>query len=265
MIKNPDLQDALTYSLFIHILFLVSAIFFSRSAVVKKTIPYTVSLIDASTLRASSPASGGVKAVVQPSKTAVSEPVKKKETAPPVNIPKEEIKAKETKALPQEKPKPPETAKREQALISERIAAIQAKKRVENIVALRKIIEVSKQSVPVGNPAERQSQTSAGGTAQTPGQGHGQDAQDKGEKGDEYLAKVIQAITEQWAHPATVKNDLETVVSIKIAVDGKVIIGKVEKGSGDALFDRSVLRAINKASPLPKPPQEMEIGVRFKP
>jgi len=40
---------------------------------------------------------------------------------------------------------------------------------------------------------------------------------------------------------------------------------RIEKPSGNVLFDRSALRAIAKASPVTPPPYEMEIGVRFYP
>jgi TonB family protein len=53
------------------------------------------------------------------------------------------------------------------------------------------------------------------------------------------------------------------VISIKIDSQGKVVSQEIEKSSGNILFDRSAEKAISKASPLPPPPVEMEIGVRF--
>ena len=59
--------------------------------------------------------------------------------------------------------------------------------------------------------------------------------------------------------------NLEAVISVTIMSNGTVKINSVEKSSGNVLFDRSVLRAINKASPVSPPPHEMEIGLRFTP
>jgi TonB family protein len=58
---------------------------------------------------------------------------------------------------------------------------------------------------------------------------------------------------------------LQTLVSIRIEKDGSITIQKIEKGSGNQPFDRSVLRAITMANPLPQPVKEMEIGIRFRP
>ena len=54
-------------------------------------------------------------------------------------------------------------------------------------------------------------------------------------------------------------------MSVKILRDGTAIVQKVERSSGNALFDRSARRAVERASPLSPPPYEMEIGVRFYP
>jgi len=66
-------------------------------------------------------------------------------------------------------------------------------------------------------------------------------------------------------YPDIGKKDIEAIVSVRILKDGTAIPQKMEKSSGNALFDRSAWRAVAKASPLPPPPQEMEIGVRFYP
>ena len=65
--------------------------------------------------------------------------------------------------------------------------------------------------------------------------------------------------------PTYWEEGLEAIISVKILKDGTVIVQRVEKSSGNTLFDRSAIRALAKASPLPPPPYEMEIGVRFYP
>ena len=94
------------------------------------------------------------------------------------------------------------------------------------------------------------------------------------EKGDgdskkrsvDYSSKIMDGIQPYWALPPGMeKKGLEAVVSIKILKDGTVIVQGIEKRSGNRLFDRSALQALAKASPLPRPPYEMEIGVKFHP
>jgi colicin import membrane protein len=82
---------------------------------------------------------------------------------------------------------------------------------------------------------------------------------------DAYYAKVAQDIWQNFAFPKTENKNLEAIISIKILRDGSLHVNRIEKSSGNSLFDRSALRAIAKASPVTPPPYEMEIGVRFYP
>ena len=68
-----------------------------------------------------------------------------------------------------------------------------------------------------------------------------------------------------WVFPDTGKKDLEAIISIRILKDGTIISQRIEKSSGNPLFDRSAIKALAKASPLSPPPYEMDIGVRFYP
>ncbi|MEJ5348624.1 MAG: TonB family protein [Desulfosoma sp.] len=87
-----------------------------------------------------------------------------------------------------------------------------------------------------------------------------------------YYTEVWAAIKRQWVLPKSLINEkgLEAVVVIVVRRDGKIEKMQFEKRSGNQLFDDSVLRAIQKADPLPKfpdiysPPRD-EIGVRFRP
>jgi colicin import membrane protein len=80
---------------------------------------------------------------------------------------------------------------------------------------------------------------------------------------DSYYALITRKIWSEWIYPYLDTEGLEVIISIKIDRDGKVLSHIVEKTSGNMLFDSSAVKAISKASPLPPPHVEMEIGVRF--
>lgn len=80
---------------------------------------------------------------------------------------------------------------------------------------------------------------------------------------DAYYGLITRKIWSEWIYPEYDSSGLEVVISIKIDSEGKVVSQEIEKSSGNVLFDRSAEKAISKASPLPPPPVEMEIGVRF--
>lgn len=136
--------------------------------------------------------------------------------------------------------------KRERA--NERIAVIAAKKQVERIIRVRSIITLK----AVGKEHKDHSETISRDTG-------------KGTALDDYYAKIRREIWQQWIFPSIDQKDLEAIISMKIMKDGSVIIQKIEKSSGNPIFDRSAIRALTKAGPLSPPPHEMEIGVRFSP
>jgi colicin import membrane protein len=231
--KPASLYHALGVSVALHVLTVITALFIaSRSIVQKAPLPYIVSLVsDAPTF----------------SGAASSAPVKEAPARP-----KEAERVPVRKESPQTVPKPKENAakKEDDSRVRDVIESIQAKKRLEKIVALRKTIDVG------------------GSTAQTPKNQPAATAEQRGTGGGkvtDYYTLVVQRIRQRWVFPETIDRNLEAVVAIRVAHDGRVTIERMEKGSGNSLFDRSVLRAINLASPLPPPPQEMEIGVRFTP
>jgi len=90
----------------------------------------------------------------------------------------------------------------------------------------------------------------------TPGRGVMEDL-------DSYYALITSKIWSQWVYPDLESKGLEVIISIKIDRNGRIVSQEIEKSSGNELFDRSAIKALSKASPLPPPPVEMEIGVRF--
>jgi TonB family protein len=132
-------------------------------------------------------------------------------------------------------------------LIEEKISAIEAKKRVERIVRLRSVISLK------GDANNKN-------ISETPSINTG-----KGSISDDYYTKIRNQIWQQWVYPDTGKKDLEAIISIRIMKDGTISMQKIEKSSGNPLFDKSAIKALTKANPLSPPPYEMEVGVRFYP
>jgi len=87
----------------------------------------------------------------------------------------------------------------------------------------------------------------------------------KGRPVDDYYRKLPGRYGSNGSILIQDERTIEAIVSVRILKDGTALVQKVEKSSGNALFDRSALKALAKASPLAPPPYEMEIGVRFYP
>ncbi len=132
----------------------------------------------------------------------------------------------------------PKAQTKDNKWVENKIATLAAKKRIEKIVNLRSVISLK------GKP----------GTSEAKGTGTG-----------DYYSKITQEIWSQWAYPDTGQKNLEAIISIRVFMDGTVVVQRIEKSSGNAFFDKSAMKAIAKASPLSPPPHEMEIGVRFFP
>ena len=80
---------------------------------------------------------------------------------------------------------------------------------------------------------------------------------------ESYSALVFERIQREWIYPDFDIADLEAIISFKITKEGKVMSQKFKKSSGNTIFDRSAMKAVLKASPLPPPPVEQEVEVRF--
>ncbi len=144
--------------------------------------------------------------------------------------------------LTKSKKKSPSPSKEEEKILEERIAALKAKKR---------IIEKAKISI---------SKVNAGNVPLSGIENNKED-----EVSQNYLLLISGIIREKWNLPETVPKNLEAIVTIRILPNGQTIIEGFEKKSGNTLFDSSVIRAINYATPLPRPHKEILIGLRFKP
>lgn len=85
---------------------------------------------------------------------------------------------------------------------------------------------------------------------------------------DLYLVQLRERVWSFWTIPdGLLREDLKAVIRAKIDKDGRLLMVKVEEGSGDPSFDRSALQALLKAEPLPPPPggRPLEVGLVFRP
>jgi colicin import membrane protein len=81
---------------------------------------------------------------------------------------------------------------------------------------------------------------------------------------NDYAALIRERIWSEWIYPNLDSQDLEVIIAFVINKDGKVISPRLVKTSGNTLYDRSAMKAIQKASPLPAPVVEEEFEVRFR-
>ena len=239
--KAPGLYSAFTGSIFLHVLLIAASIIAVRHSNFKRVpASYIVSLVSAppaSSISSSKEADNGSQKT-----DAVAKPEKMrqvKQTMHPLTAKKQKN----------------NTKKEDDRLVNDRIAALQAKKQIEKSAALRKILEVESTKQAEGRSLPSRAGHSVAHKANASGPNGGGD----------YDSRVTEKIRQQWLFPESIDRDLEAIVSIRVARDGSITIQKVEKSSGSPLFDRTVLRAIAKAGPLPQPPKEMEIVVRFRP
>ncbi len=89
---------------------------------------------------------------------------------------------------------------------------------------------------------------------------------------NQYYQAVWGKIKSAWILPkyGDSRKTLEAIVIIRINKNGRILKIDFEKKSGDANLDRSVIRAIKKADPLPPLPvafreNVLELGIRFIP
>ncbi len=132
--------------------------------------------------------------------------------------------------------------------LEDRIAALAAKKKAERSVKKSETITVGRRTAPSITRPVQGTDVGSG----VPGSGTYEDL-------------IAQRIGQEIEFPETGETQLVTVILVKIRKDGEVTIQGIEKRSGNERFDRVALRAIEKASPVPPPPAEMEIGLRLHP
>jgi colicin import membrane protein len=86
----------------------------------------------------------------------------------------------------------------------------------------------------------------------------------------EYTSFIWSKVKKNWALPSALmpKEKVETIIDVRIARSGTMEYIGFEKRSGNAYFDDSALKAVNKSAPFPPLPEwitgsTIEIGIRF--
>lgn len=225
--KGPSLQITAIVSLVIHITFFFTALMLMNRSNHFIIMPsaYIVSLVGTE---------GAETSVPEKEAGTLSE----EGSAPQMSLPSDTSK----------KLKPSDNTKQ---YAENRIAAMEATKKAKNILRLRNVISIK-------------------GSVGSEGNATGISApEDNGEEGGMLINYEKKIAGEIWQHytvmPEIKGKNLETIISVTVMQDGTIRINKVEKSSGNIIFDRSVLRAVSKASPVSRPPYEVEIGLRFTP
>ncbi len=111
-----------------------------------------------------------------------------------------------------------------------------------------------------------------------PGQGEGAAARGVGGTGGgivkglefvRYYNLMRSRIKERWTWVGK-RSDLEVTVRFAIQENGEIAGLRIIKASGDASYDDSVIRAVQRSSPLPRPPEKyqkdfMDVELTFRP
>ncbi len=72
-----------------------------------------------------------------------------------------------------------------------------------------------------------------------------------------YQIEVENKIKQNWSYPVAMggRSDLEAIVVVKVKKDGTILDKQFKKRSSNAVFDQSVLKAIERSDPLPPFPE----------
>ena len=85
--------------------------------------------------------------------------------------------------------------------------------------------------------------------------------------GDEYATLIYNAIRKNWSPPSGLIDDVQLKqmtadVRVQIADDGTIENARVQKGSGNLLFDDSCIQAVKATSKVPPPPAAVRAKFR---
>lgn len=162
----------------------------------------------------------------------------KKEEAQRIEERRKQVEAEKLKQQAEAKRKEEERKKVEAEAAERKRAEAEARKKREDDARQRKVAEESLRQQLADEERSRAEAALAARAAS---------------EADKYRALIRQKVSRNWARPAGASSGLTCVVRVRLAAGGDVLQAAVVKGSGNAVFDRSVEVAVYKASPLPIP------------
>lgn len=240
--REPTLKETTALSILLHAVVLFIAFFvIKRSSYISLPSPYVVKLVSPAEFK---------QTITKPNKIT-RHPRTKVATIKEIKRKRQKILIKTKKAV---KPKV-KTQPSSDISYKEAIAALKAKKRIEEKVRRkRELLSIKKQYLTKGEENQKSSSENSSS------------GENKDTLFSSYSSLITERVWSEWVYPEfKSREELLTIIDIKILKNGEIKILKIEKSSGNTLFDRSAIRAIRKASPLPPPPFEIEVGLKFSP
>ena len=79
----------------------------------------------------------------------------------------------------------------------------------------------------------------------------------------EYIPFIKQKVGRNWNQPVNLQRGITAKVAVRLTANGEVVSAQLTRSSGDSVFDRSVVNAVYKASPLPIP-RERGVNEKFR-
>lgn len=216
---------------------------------------------------------GGSKGVGLPQSKPVVEPKKVPEKPEPAPKEKKQLAAKH-------KPVPMKTEKEAVSLSKQKAPPAKASPSKEELSHLEARLRDMKKKTEYLDVSQRKSSPGPEKWGGGGGSGSGGGLPGSGEGGSklldpasqQYMLGVWEKIKNAWGLPGMSKysKNLETVVTIRIRKDGRIVDINIEKRSGNRVYDESILRVLRSVDPLPPIPSSLntdslEIGFRFLP
>jgi TonB family protein len=143
--------------------------------------------------------------------------------------------------------------------------------RIRDMRKRTEYLDVSQSRTTGAGPVGMGSSATGPSGAGLPGSGEGT-GRPLDSASQQYMLGVWEKIKNAWGVPgmSSYKKNLETVVTIKIRKDGRIVDINIEKRSGNRVYDESIIRVLRAVDPLPPIPgslntDSLEIGFRFLP
>ncbi|KPJ76801.1 MAG: hypothetical protein AMJ54_10345 [Deltaproteobacteria bacterium SG8_13] len=257
-------------SALLHVVLLVGLVFIPDLAPARRMIPSVVSVS-----LVSLPAAGSAAAPApSPAARKIAEP------RPTEKLPVPPSKSTEKVAIAAPKLKP-KTSLKHKTYKSEKVVKSAVERIEKELVdsrppSLEKTLERLKREVADSQEAPRGASTLPEGQAPAGGASAGGSQLSSGEIADGiriYQAEISYQVQKNWAFSeqlAGADKNLEVLIGIRIAPDGRITDTWFDQRSGNRHLDESAQRAVMKASPLPPLPRglfsgDYTVGLRFGP